>query len=247
MVFFVLFTHVMLDSFTVYGTQLFAPISNYPVGFNSIFIIDPIYTLPLLLGVIATLFIKNRQKRYSLNKFTLIFSAAYLLLSVILKIYTLGIFKENLEKENIKYEKMITMPAPLNIFMFNSIALQEDTLYVSTYSIFDDSKELDFIKIGRNSELIEMQKDTRAIKRLLWFSRGYYHIWENEGELYFSDLRFGRSDFWMGYGGNFIFNYKLILEDEGEITGFERGTPSFERKDGLLNEYFQAVFGRNNK
>ena len=47
----VLLTHPLLDTMTVYGTQLALPFSNHPFGVGSIFIIDPLYTLPLLLGV----------------------------------------------------------------------------------------------------------------------------------------------------------------------------------------------------
>ena len=46
-----LITHPLLDAVTVYGTQLALPFSNHPFGVGSLFIIDPAYTLPLLLGV----------------------------------------------------------------------------------------------------------------------------------------------------------------------------------------------------
>ena len=40
---------------TVYGTQLALPFSDRPFGVGSIFIIDPLYTLPLLIGVVVAL------------------------------------------------------------------------------------------------------------------------------------------------------------------------------------------------
>src|SRR5690554_2444127 len=58
----VLTTHVLLDAFTTYGTQLFWPLTTPPVAISSIFIIDPLYTLPLLLAVIGGLAI-GLQKR----------------------------------------------------------------------------------------------------------------------------------------------------------------------------------------
>ena len=54
--FWAILTHALLDCFTGYGTQLFSPFSNYPVAFGSIFVIDPLYTLPLAIGLIAALF-----------------------------------------------------------------------------------------------------------------------------------------------------------------------------------------------
>ncbi|MDO5101282.1 MAG: metal-dependent hydrolase [Lautropia sp.] len=48
-----LITHPILDAFTVYGTQLWWPLPTPPAMWASVFVIDPLYTLPLLLGVVA--------------------------------------------------------------------------------------------------------------------------------------------------------------------------------------------------
>ncbi len=53
--FWCLLTHALLDAFTLYGTQLFNPLSDYPVAFSTIFIIDPLYTLPLLACLLMAL------------------------------------------------------------------------------------------------------------------------------------------------------------------------------------------------
>ncbi len=45
-----LVTHPLLDAMTVYGTQLALPFSNHPFAVGSVSIIDPLYTLPLLVG-----------------------------------------------------------------------------------------------------------------------------------------------------------------------------------------------------
>lgn len=43
-----LFTHILLDTFTAYGTQLLLPFSDVRLGFDSINVVDPIYTVPLI-------------------------------------------------------------------------------------------------------------------------------------------------------------------------------------------------------
>ncbi|MEZ8946042.1 metal-dependent hydrolase [Vibrio sp. 10N.247.311.12] len=49
-------THALLDACTTYGTQLFWPFTNARFAWNTISIIDPVYTLPILvLLVFATL------------------------------------------------------------------------------------------------------------------------------------------------------------------------------------------------
>jgi len=47
-VFLCLATHALLDAITIYGTRLFWPFWHEPLAMGSIFIIDPVYTLPLL-------------------------------------------------------------------------------------------------------------------------------------------------------------------------------------------------------
>jgi inner membrane protein len=52
-------THAPLDMFTNYGTQLFWPLTDLRVALDWIAIIDPVYTLPLLIGVIWTARTRN--------------------------------------------------------------------------------------------------------------------------------------------------------------------------------------------
>ena len=59
----VLITHPLLDAMTTYGTQLLWPLDGY-FEVSNIFIIDPLYTLPLLLAVIVALLSKQRAGRW---------------------------------------------------------------------------------------------------------------------------------------------------------------------------------------
>lgn len=47
-------THGLLDACTTYGTQLFWPFSNARIAWDTISVIDPIFTLVLLVGTIAS-------------------------------------------------------------------------------------------------------------------------------------------------------------------------------------------------
>ncbi|MFA6615443.1 MAG: metal-dependent hydrolase, partial [Hydrogenophaga sp.] len=78
-----LFTHPLLDTMTVYGTQLLQPFSDHPYAVGSVFIIDPAYTLPLLLGVIAALARGRQGSGLRWNLAGLVLSTAYLGWSVV--------------------------------------------------------------------------------------------------------------------------------------------------------------------
>ncbi len=50
-----LVTHPLLDLTTIYGTQILQPFTDEAYGLGSMFIVDPVYSLPLLFGVVAAL------------------------------------------------------------------------------------------------------------------------------------------------------------------------------------------------
>lgn len=60
-------THELLDAATTYGTQLFWPFSRYRVGLDIISIIDPLFTLIALAGVIAAAMSRRRGAQVAIG------------------------------------------------------------------------------------------------------------------------------------------------------------------------------------
>ena len=237
------FTHPILDCFTVYGTQLFQPFSDYPVAWNAVFIIDPAYTLPLGLCVLAALFFhRNSEKRRWINYAGLGISTAYLLLAVGLKLYALSYFEESLAAQKMPYNRIMSAAMPFNTFLWMGIAEDDERQWVGLYSIFDGDRPVEFREVPKNRDLIADVMDQPPIQRLLWFSRGFYTVTEDAGDLYFNDMRFGRSDLWMDEIGRYIFSFRLIRDaaNAKQISGFQRG-------DGARNfdgDAFGAMMNR---
>lgn len=67
-------THAPLDIFTSYGTQWFWPLSNARLALDWISIVDPVYSLPLLLGVVWT----ARTGRMWCGRIALLLTSLYL-------------------------------------------------------------------------------------------------------------------------------------------------------------------------
>ena len=72
-------THALLDACTTYGTQLFWPFSDYRFAWNSVSVIDPLFTLPLLLLVGLSVW---RRKAW-LARVALVWAVAYLTFGVV--------------------------------------------------------------------------------------------------------------------------------------------------------------------
>ena len=78
LVFLALVTHPILDCLTVYGTQVLLSFSDLPVGWATIFIIDPLFTVPLVIGVAAALIVRRRGLGHRPSNAGLMIAVAWL-------------------------------------------------------------------------------------------------------------------------------------------------------------------------
>ncbi len=212
-----LFTHMLLDSFTTYGTQLFLPFSDHRVEFSNIFVADFFYTVPFLVSVIACLFYKRESKRRALiNKFGLAVSSLYLLLSFVFKGMAVQEFKSSLEVQQIEYQRFMTGPTALNIILWYAVVEDEHGYYFGHYSIFDKRETVEFTYMERNEDKIEKYLDDPLTKTLIWFSSGYYAIKEYDGKPYFTVLKFDRADV-ESEEVNFFGGMQLSEDENGKL------------------------------
>ncbi len=206
-----LFTHPILDSFTTWGTQLFWPL-DIRLAFKSIFVIDPLYTLPFLTFLILAMRRKKEDpKRTKFNRLGLIVSTAYLMLTLVLKFIAHRQFVEDLEQQGIFYSRIDTRPTPLNTILWSANVEAEKDFLIGYYSFFDEEM-IRFEPVPKNHHYLGGLKNDKNVQRLIKITKGWYAVTEKDGFLYFNDLRFGKlnpSD----EDSNFAFSYKLIPED----------------------------------
>lgn len=189
MAFWCLFTHVLLDMFTSWGTQILWPL-NYRFALKTIFVIDPLYTIPLVIALIMTWKTKNGVLRKKYITRGLSISSAYLLLSCFIKVYALNQFEKALTKQGIQYTEIIVKPTAFNLILWNAnVATSEDYL-LSDYSLLDTQPIL-FTVYSKNKVLESQLKGNSDFEKLKKSSEGWYIISKKNQSLYFNDLRFG--------------------------------------------------------
>ena len=239
-------THILIDVTTTYGTQVLYPFSNLPLTTDSIFIIDPFYTVPLLLGLLTALFI-NRESRLRRGavRAGLLISSLYLIWGFGIKAHVHSVFDASFSHQYGYYDKIKTTPTGPGSALWTGYIVQGDTLYQSLYSISDESTDLKFRKIPRNSDLIEPYRNDRAVETLLWFSRGFYTVEKKGNDLYFFDLRFGRNDFWLFEQGDadYVWQNRILIDESGEADHFELATPEFHARMSTLSRFIDRSFG----
>ena len=187
-----IFTHLILDSFTPYGTQLFTPFSDYRVAFNTIAVADPAYTIPFLLCMIILMFFnRKRSRRTWWLKAGIVVSSVYLGFTVMNKIYMDSVFKKSFEKEGIAFHRFSTQPTILNNMLWYGVAESDDQYYVSYYSLFDsENYTSQILSIPKTHDILEMSDPNLSL--LPWFSKGYYNLkkGKNKEEFIYTDLRY---------------------------------------------------------
>ena len=218
LVFLCLSTHALLDSLTVYGTQLLWPFTEYPFAISNMFIVDPLYTLPLLFGVACTLLPKiNSTRAYKTNTTMLVLSSVYLCSSLILKVIIDDKVTTALSDRQIKVNNYISTPAPLTTLLWRVVVMADGQYDVAYASVFDEPNEVTINAYNTTPSLLDDINNDWGIKRLQWFTKGFYNVRQQQSNIILSDLR-------MGMECNYVFNFVV-----GEKTDLGVNVGNFEK------------------
>lgn len=198
----VLLTHPILDWFTVYGTQLLRPFSREAYGLGSAFVIDPLYTLPLLIGVGIALCRKSFAGLRA-NQIGLLLSSLYLAWSVLAQQYVGGIAQASLAAQRIAAPQLLVTPTPLNTLLWRVVAMDDTHYWEGYYSVFDKDREMAWTRHERGTALqAQYAPQAPAITQLARFADGFVKLEQQGDALYLSDLR-------MGSEGRYSFRFRL--------------------------------------
>lgn len=234
-----LFTHPILDSFTTWGTQLFWPL-EHRLAFKSIFVIDPLYTIPFMIFLILAMSRKKDSvKRFKYNKMGLLISTGYLLFGLVLKGVAHTNFVTSLDRQGIFYERIDTRPSPFNTILWAANVETEDAYLVGYYSFFD-SEMVRFEVYPKNHHYLGSLKKDKNVRRLMAISKDWYTITEEDGFLYFNDLRFGKLNP-SNPDSNFAFSYKLV--PEGDTIRAEEVEKRPDNAKKILTDLWERIKG----
>lgn len=190
----VLATHPLLDSFTSYGTQLFWPIATTPIAWSSVFIIDPLYTVPLLAAMLLGLIYGLRGKIAKVPAIALAISTAYLASTVVGKNVAEHRVEAQLAREGIQAQQIFSSPTPFNSLLWRVIVLDGDDYYEALSGWFDSAPPV-LERMPRGAQLAPVLADSPAHARLSWFTNGVLRYDRIEDHLVVTDLRLGMTGF----------------------------------------------------
>ncbi|MGE0349348.1 metal-dependent hydrolase [Hydrogenophaga sp.] len=218
----VLITHPLLDTMTVYGTQLLQPFSDHPFGVGSMFIIDPAYTVPLIVGVVAALRMQPpRGLRW--NAAGLVLSTLYLAWSVGAQQQATQVARASLQAQGIAAEGLLVTPAPFNTVLWRLVAITPTQYLEGHHSLLDEDGAIQWTVHERGADLIAQHRDDPYLARMARFTHGFYSAASVDGRLYVTDLR-------MGQEPSYTFRFDLGTE-AARANGGHRPTQTGFRPD----------------
>ncbi len=190
----VLITHPLLDTMTVYGTQLTLPFSNHPFGVGSIFIIDPFYTLPLLAGVWLALGLARQRPVGALraNAWGLALSTAYLAWGVAAQQHVTSLAQASLARQGIQAQALLVTPTAFNTVLWRVVATTPTHYHEGFYSLLDEGTEPQWDVFDRGPALLAVYAQDPAFVRLNTFAKGLVAMRAADGRAHLSDLRMGQ-------------------------------------------------------
>lgn len=213
----VLVTHPVLDAFTVYGTQLFWPLAAIPESWSAIFIIDPIYTVPLLLGVVYAIAVgmTSRARRFLAG--ALIFSTAYLGFGLASRIVTEDRVRDAMQQQGIAVTELRAVSMPFNTLVWRVIAKTADGNYYESVSSLFDRGQPEWLRQPLNLDLGQALENVPLHARLRWFTDNWLRYDAIGDALVVTDLR-------MGMAGHYTFRFKMA--ERGPDGSWTPVTPS---------------------
>lgn len=213
-------THALLDAMTVYGTQLLWPLWKEPFGVGSVFIIDPVYTLPLLvltlwafcLGRWREKFRKGLIAAFALSTGYLVWTAGAQQIALARAAAAVG--------APVPGDRYLATPVPFNSLFWKVVLLRGDD-YTNLYvPLLGDEADIFAYRHYRNGEALRCAGEVPDLRRIADFSDGFVRL-ERDGEaVRIADLR-------MGLTPDYVFRFEVarITPDGIVPVGAERLSP----------------------
>ena len=210
LVFLALIFHPLLDLMTIYGTQLGLPFTDYPFGIGSIFIIDPLFSLPVMIGAIVALSWRS-ERALRWNAVGMGVSAVYLAWTFVAQQYVTSIVRESLQAQHVDARGVEVDPTAFNSVLWRVTVMTPQSYLEGYYSLLDDSRNVVFREHPRGAELYERLRGDWNVARMAWFTHGFFKMEQRGDRVFITDLRLGMEP-------SYAFTFWVFEERSGQFV-----------------------------
>jgi inner membrane protein len=168
-------THAVLDACTTYGTMLLWPFSDARFAWNTISIIDPLFTLPILLAVL----LGARYERPLYARLALVWAVGYMAMGLAQRNEAVAMGQALAESRGHEALRLEAKPSFANILVWKIVYETEDRFYVDAVRarlsprVFTGDSVQKLVLDRDMPWLDRASQQARDIERFRWFSNGY--------------------------------------------------------------------------
>ena len=171
-------THGLLDACTSYGTQLLWPFSSMRVAWNTVSIIDPLLTLPLLALIVLS--VVRRDRRYAVC--ALVWLTVYTVLGIVQRERAESFGLTIAQQRGHSPLELSAKPSFANLLLWKVVYTTEDSFYVDAvrtgfrFTHFQGSR-IDRLDVARDFPWLNADsQQAKDVERFRWFSNGYIAV-----------------------------------------------------------------------
>lgn len=203
-----LMAHPLLDSFTVYGTQLLWPLPVPPLMWSSLFIIDPLFTAAWLAAFVAAMVAGSRQWGGKALAAGIVLGVGYVGWSLLAKSLVQREADRALAAMGLADAPRFSVPMPFNTLLWRVVAMTPSGFVEGERSLVADHGPMVFRGYPSNVQALRQAAAIPAVQELGWFNHGFQKAQIRDGQLVLSDLR-------MGAEPDYSFNF-AVAEPDGD-------------------------------
>lgn len=239
-------THGLCDTLTSFGTFLYWPFSNERIAWDVISIIDPLFTVPLILGLLIAAFIGKAWP----TRIVFVMALMYLALGYVQHERVMRVQERLAEARGHEIERGRAMPTMANLLIWRSLYEADGRLYADAVRASltgpamvregDSAARFDHARFAPSGPAAE--RLGRVISSFVDFADAYVIVvWEDEEILGLGDARYSL----VTAGFEPLWGIVINSGEEGQPvlwTSFRDGSqPS--RRDALASLWKEIVRG----
>ncbi|MGN6670460.1 MAG: metal-dependent hydrolase [Candidatus Nucleicultricaceae bacterium] len=243
--FFALESHVLLDLCTSYGTQIFAPFSTLRMAINVVAVIDPLYTVPLLVSLCFGLYYikKAPGKAVMIGRFTFLLTTGLLFIFYHINEVITETARASLRTTDQEVYTIKSYPTLLQPF-YRRVTAESHQQQCLTYISVFHTKMIQWKCYPKEQHwAIDAIKNTPEGRIFKWFAMDQvrYEVSKptsNTTEVIMSDWRYGNLD------GSSLWDIRQTFNDDK--TSLEKPqyhVGKIDIKTSILRDIWHATFG----
>lgn len=240
-------THPLLDTCTIYGTQLLAPFSDHRFYISSVGIIDPIYTIPLFIAIAFTWVQRLRAKAEIAALAALLFSTTFLGYAWKQNFDAEDIARRQLAEQKIAYTSVHAYTTIFQPYMRRIVVWEPDQVRIGFVSTFAPAP-IKWSCLPQAPVTIRRAiLQTEGGRMMNWFSTGEMTVFRdpNSHSYLTTDIRYGvpGPSVFGWWGAEF-----RVTEAGGQHQAEYLGRWNAERDASFraIGELFKATYGYPN-